>query len=339
MSPFPGGGIPRRNLLKLAGGVVTAGALMGTSGCGLLGGSENAQQGGPGGLEKANLKVGALATSEIAPLHLAVKNGHFQREGLTVEIVTAKDGASALNAAIGGDYDITFSSYVPIFAAQASGVSQLKIVADCASATPNTIMIMTAPGSPVRTAADLAGKKIAISGMGTISQLMVQATMRAHGVDFSRVEWAPIGFPNMPEQLRQGHVDAAFLVEPFLTLAARDTKAVPVVDAATGPLQDIPLGGYVSTANFADQNPNTVAAFHRAMQAATDEAQDRSKIEPLLPQFAKVDAETAAVMGLLNMHTRVDATRLERVPRLMREFGYIQKDVDVKAMIATPPQN
>ncbi|MBB5153839.1 ABC transporter substrate-binding protein [Saccharopolyspora phatthalungensis] len=330
--------LPRRDLLKLAGGMITAGAVMGTGGCGLLGGSE-AQQGGNAQVEKANLRVGGLPTSELAPLHLAVQNGHFQREGLTVEIINAADGASALNSTIGGDYDITFSSYVPIFAAQAHGVAQLKIVADCASSVPNTCMIMASPNSSVRRPKDLAGKKIAISGAGTISELMVKAAMKANGVDYGKVQWVPLGFVNMPNALRASQVDAAFVVEPFLTLSARDAGAIPVVDTATGPLEDLPLGGYVSSAKFADENPKTISAFQRAMDTAVAEAQDRSKIEPLLPQFAKIDKETASIITLLKMNSRADSTRLQRIPRLMREFGYIDKDVDVASMIIAPPQS
>lgn len=336
MSPLPRA-LPRRDLLKLAGGMVTAGALAGTSGCGLLGGSA-AQQGGNAQIEKPNLRIGALPTSELAPLHLAAQNGHFQREGLTVEIINAADGAAALNSTIGGDYDITFSSYVPIFAAQARGIAQLKILADGASSVPNTCMIMAAPTSRVRTPRDLAGKTIGVSGTGTMSELMVKAALRAHGMNPDNFKPLPIGFPNMPNALRTNQVDAAFVTEPFLTLAARDAGAIPVVDTATGPLDDLPLGGYASSAEFAEKNPRTVAAFQRAMDTAVAEAQDRTKVEPLLPRFARIDAQTASIITLLKTNSRADATRLQRVPRLMLQFGYIQKDVSAASMIIAPPQ-
>ncbi|RRO17344.1 transporter substrate-binding domain-containing protein [Saccharopolyspora rhizosphaerae] len=330
--------LTRRDLITLAGGVATAGALMGASGCGLLGGAEQ-QQSGNGKVEKAKLRVGALPTAELAPLYLAVEAGHFQREGLEVEIVTASDGGAALNSTIGGDYDITFSSYVPIFAAQAKGVANLKIVADCMSAVPNSCLIMSSPDSGVRTPEDLAGKRIAISGPGTISELMVKAAMKANKVPYERAQMVPLGFINMPNALKSGQVDAAFVVEPFLTLAARDAGAVPVLDTATGPLEDLPLGGYVSNAQFAEDNPKTVAAFQRAMTSAVAESQDRAKIEPLLPKFAKIDRETASIITLLKLNAQADATRLQRIPRLMLEFGYITKDVDVASMIVQPPQS
>ena len=330
--------VARRDLFKIAGGMATAGALMGASGCGLLGGSEQ-QESGNGKVEKAKIKVGALPTAELAPLHYAAQKGLFEREGLTVEIVTASDGATALNNAIGGDFDITFSSYVPIFAAQAKGVADLKIITDCASAVPNSCLIMSTPSSGVRTPEDLAGKRIAISGTGTISELMVKAAMKANKVPYEKTQMVPLGFINMPNALKSGQVDAAFVVEPFLTLAARDADAVPVLDTTTGPLEDLPLGGYVSNAQFAEKNPKTVAAFQRAMTSAVAEAQDRAKIEPLLPKFAKIDKETASIITMLKLNARADATRLQRVPRLMLEFGYITKDVDVASMIVQPPQS
>ncbi|MBE9374051.1 ABC transporter substrate-binding protein [Saccharopolyspora sp. HNM0983] len=337
MSPMPSA-IPRRSLFKIAGGAVAGGAVLGTSGCGLLGGAESAD-GGNGQVEKANLRVGALPINDLAPLHLGVRNGFFEQEGLSVEIVNASDGGAALSATMGGHYDITYSSYVPFFAVQAQGVKDLKIVADCASAAKNTTVIMTAPDSDVEDAKDLAGKTIAISGPNTISELLVKATMSAHSVDPNTAEYSPIPFINMPAALERGDVDAAILTEPFLTQAARDSNAVPVVDTATGPLEDLPLTGYGATAEFCEQNPKTVAAFQRAMDRSVAASQDRATIEPLLPDFAKIDAETAAIITLLNFNSRADATRLQRVPRLMKEHGFIAEDLDVAGMIVPHPES
>ena len=338
MSPISDRGVPRRDLLKLAGGVATAGALMGASGCGLLGGSQSSSQGN-GRVEKSKIRVGALPITDHAPLYLAKEQGYFQEHGLEVEIVNAANGSAALNSMIGGDYDITYSSYVPFFQAQAKGIADLKIVADCASAAPETNMVMSYPGSSVKEPSDLEDATIAISAAGTISELLTKAAMRAHGVSFDSAEFTPISFPNMPAALQQQRVDAAMLTEPFVTLAARGSGAVPILDVSTGAAESLPLSGYGATAEFVEENPKTVAAFQRTMMKATREAQDRSKIEPLLPKFAKIDPETAAIVGLLDMHSKADATRLERVPRLMREFGFLQQDVDVESMIVEPPKN
>lgn len=327
--------VSRRDLLKLTGGAVAAGAWFGVSGCSALGGS---QQNGNSQVEKPKLRVGALPACELAVLHLAVRDGHFQEQGLDVEIVNAPDGGAALAAAIGGDYDLASSSYLPIFRAQARGVAQLKIVSHCASAVPDSLMIMASPGSGVREVQDLAGKRIAISGAGTISELMVKAVMRAHGVDFDGVQWVPIGFPNMPQALQANEVDAAQTVEPFTTLSVRNVSAIPVADVATGLLEELPLSGFVANARFAEENPRTVAAFQRAMDSAAAAAQDRSKVVELLPEFTKIDPDIGPVITLPKLESRISAADLQRVVRLMRDFGYVDEELDVAGMVLEPQE-
>ncbi|MHA6798185.1 ABC transporter substrate-binding protein [Bounagaea algeriensis] len=331
--------IPRRNLFRLAGTAATASALLSATGCGLLGGSEGATTSNDK-VEKANLKLGALPTTEVAPLHLAKERGHFDAEGLTeVEIINASDGSAALNSTIGGDYDISFSSYMPVFKAQSEGAADLRIVSDCASLSPQTTQIMAAPDAGIESPQDLAGARIAISGPGTISELLAKAALQTRNVDFSGVEWAPLGFANMPSALAQNSIDAGILTEPFITLAARDANAQQIIDVGTGPLESFPMGCYVATAQFAKDNPRTVQAFQRAMLRSTMEAQDRSNVEPLLPQYAKIEPETAKIIGLLDYESRADPRRIARVPRLMRQFGYLNEEIDVSKLIIDQPKN
>jgi NitT/TauT family transport system substrate-binding protein len=332
MSSAPDGTVPRRKLFKLAGGAVAAGALMGTGGCSLLGGSQGAASQPKGNLEKGSIKVAVLADTAVAPVFLAKQNGYFQQEGLQVDLVSAASGPVALNGMIGGDYDIAYSSYVPFFAAQASGVAPLKIVTDAASLPPKAFMLMVAKDSLFKTPQDLANKTIAVSDVHTISDLLVLSMFRAHGVN-PNVQWARTPFPAMPTAIAQKHVDAIAVVEPFVTMSARTVGALPLVDLGDGPAQDFPLTGFGTTEKFATENPNTLRAFQRAHARATADAQDRGKIQPFVETANKIDAQTASLITLLTMRSTADATRLQRVVQLMKEFNFLTKDVDVASMI------
>jgi NitT/TauT family transport system substrate-binding protein len=104
---------------------------------------------------------------------------------------------------------------------------------------------------------------------------------------------------------------------------------------ASGPTEDFPIAGYGALGKFINENPKTVAAFQRAMKKATDEASaDRSKIQPLIVEFAKVDQDTASLLTLPNYHSTLDARRLQRVPDQLQEFGIIPQRIDVNTMIA-----
>lgn len=99
-------------------------------------------------------------------------------------------------------------------------------------------------------------------------------------------------FTDMTTALERDQVDAAMMVEPFATAAQRPTGATILADLATRPLNDLPFTAYASTAKFVTTNPKTVQAFQKAMRRAANDAADRTKIEPLLLQYAKVDQQT-----------------------------------------------
>ena len=84
--------------------------------------------------------------------------------------------------------------------------------------------------------------------------------------------------------------------------------------------------------------PKTAAAFQRAIQKAQQLAtSDRKKVEEVLPAYAKVDAQTAAVLSLPNFPTSLNPTRLQRLPDLMLKDGLLKSKIDMKSVIFTPP--
>jgi NitT/TauT family transport system substrate-binding protein len=304
------------------------------SGCSALGGSNDTASTNTGSLEKPTIKIAIMPTIDLAPFHLANKNGYFTQEGLNVEVVNAASGQASLQKLLAGEVDIAYSSYTPFFIAKSKGAGDIRFVADASSAAPKSTEIVAMPDGPVKGVKDLAGKKIAITAENTICDTLTKSVMRDNGVDFSGVKWVSLPFPSIAAAVKNGDVDAGFLTEPYITQAAKTVGAVPVLDTATGATQDFPTAGYGALGKFTDANPKTVAAFQRAMQKATNEAADRSKIEPLMIEFAKIDADTASLTTLLTFQSTLDARRLQRVPDLLQQFGTIQQRVDVGPMIA-----
>lgn len=308
------------------------------TGCGALGGGEpggEEEHPAPGGkVEKPKIKVALISTIDLAPLYLADKKGYFKEEGLELEIVTLPSSQVTLTSLISGQADFAFASYVPFFVAQDKKAADIKIVADSVSASPRSNMIVTKPGSAVKSVRDLAGKKIGVSALNTASHIMSMAAMKANDVDQREVKWTPIPFPDMAAALSRGDVDAAYLPEPFITQAAKTIGAVPIADVATGPTEDFPIAGYGALAKFAAGNPKTVTAFQHAMKKATDESADRAAIQPYVVEFGKVDQDTAALVTLPNFHSTLDARRLQRVPDQLLEFHVIGNRIDVGPMLA-----
>ncbi|AGM09895.1 ABC transporter substrate-binding protein [Amycolatopsis keratiniphila] len=327
-------GRPSRGMARAIAFAMAAVVTTSVGGCGLLGGDDSSSSGGSGNLEKSKIKVAVMSTIDLAPLRLAQDGGYFKNEGLDVEAVEAATGQVSLTKLIGGEVDIAYASYTPFFIAMSKNTADIKLVADASSAGPKSTMLVTLPTSSVKSVSDLAGKKIGITAPNTVSDTLSKSVMKDHGVDASKVQWVPIPLPNVGTALKNGDIDAGFLTEPFITQTAKQAGTVPVVDTATGATQDFPTAGYGSLGKFVSENPKTVAAFQRAMQKATRDAADRSKIEPLLVKYAKIDQDTAALTTLLTFQSTLDPRRIQRVPDLLLQMGAIPTKIDVGPMIA-----
>ena len=74
------------------------------------------------------------------------------------------------------------------------------------------------------------------------------------------------------------------------------------------------------------------------MDSAAAAAQDRSKVVELLPEFTKIDPDIAPVITLPKLESRISAADLQRVVRLMRDFGYVDEELDVAGMVLEPQE-
>jgi NitT/TauT family transport system substrate-binding protein len=314
--------------------------------CGLLGGSDEGSEpakSGSGDLEKSDITVSILKTTDLAPFHLATKEGYFKDEGLNVKFVDAPSGGESVGKLVSGEVDIAYASYTPFFLAQSKNAAGakggVKIVADASSAGPGSTMVVATPNSSVKTIKDMAGKRVAVTATGTISDLLTMATLNTNNVDYSKIKWTPTPFPLTAQALNEGRFDAAFVTEPWIQDSMKNAGAQPIFDTAVGPTADMPTAGWGSTGEFTEKNPNTIAAFQRAMQKGTNLAlSDRGKVEPMLVKFSGVDEDTARMATLLTFQSKLDATRLQRVPDLMLEYKVIKTPLDAKQMIvATAP--
>jgi NitT/TauT family transport system substrate-binding protein len=189
----------------------------------------------------------------------------------------------------------------------------------------------------MQTAADVVGKKIAVTAKGTLADLMVKSAVATQNVDHTKIQWVEMPFPDMPTALSRGQVDAAMMVEPFVTAAEQSVGAMPLLDLASGPLSDLPFTGYAATAKFVNEHPKTVAAFQRGLGRAADDSLDRTKIEPLLPEFAKINHDVAALTRLPGFRTPLDSKPIQRVSKLMADFGVLSKEIDVSPLLLGPP--
>jgi NitT/TauT family transport system substrate-binding protein len=292
-------------------------------------GSDNGSSGSSGGLETSTLTIGSLPVVDAAPAYMADQAGYFKQEGLTVKFQQAQGGAALIPSLVSGDIQIAFSNWVSLFLAKSQGID-LTLIADGDRARPGFSGVLVMPNSPIKTPADLAGKKIAVNTLNNVGGLVISAVLQSQGVDPKSIKFVEVGFPDMGATLQRGDVDAVWVVEPFTSAVKATLNARAIIDPFSGPTAALPVGGYAVTKQFADKNPKTVAAFFRAMdKAVTDANADRSKVNAVVPTYIKIDAAAASKVTLPIYSATPNATELQRVADLMQQFGNLSQRLDV----------
>ncbi|HEX3387858.1 MAG TPA: ABC transporter substrate-binding protein [Streptosporangiaceae bacterium] len=329
--------MPRRfRLRRVAGLAVLVGLAALAAGC--SGGGSAA----PGGLEQTNLNVDAVPAVDSAGLYIAQQRGLFAAEGLHVSILTATSGKTAINGQLADQYAVTSGNYVSYILANADPQRVgLKKPADFRVLAPGSIMeannqdIMVLPHSGITTVSDLKGKRIAVNVTQNIGQLLVSSILTDNAVPPGSVHFVPIPFQNMTKALQDHQVDAIWAPEPFITESEENAGAVPLADSNQGTTENLPISGYMVTASWLKKNPNTAAAFRRALvRAQAIAATDPAAIQQGMEAFAKVPAQAASIEAVPQFPIQSNAALLARLEALMLHFNMINQQYSVSQMIS-----
>ena len=278
------------------------------------------------GLEKTHLSVAYLKIIQDAPLFLAIKDGLFAKEGLTVTPIPEAQSTAALPGMQSGAIDlIAGANYESFFAMQAAGKFQMKIIADSSQCDTNSLVVLAMPQSHITGPASLLGKTVAVQINPDIQTITLNADLAADGLNPGKIRYVEVSFPKMNAALKTGQVDAIAQVEPFASLAEAQLGARVVMSYCSPPVADFPEAGYVATAAWAAKYPHTALAFQQAIeQAQTLAATNRRAVEQVLPSFIPgMTAPIADIVDLGVFPTSLNAVRLQRLVDLMVQSGLI----------------
>ena len=115
------------------------------------------------------------------------------------------NGASISSAVASGAVNIGASNIVSLAQAHEHGIPFVIIApAGLYSSKAPTSVLMVPADSPIKTAKDLTGKTIAVTGLKTISQFAPMAWIDQHGGTSASVQWIEVPPPSLAAALAAG---------------------------------------------------------------------------------------------------------------------------------------
>ncbi len=288
----------------------------------------------PGQVDKVN--VGVIAIVDVAPIYLGNKQGFFTKRNIDLTLSPAQGGAVIVPGVVSGQFQFGFSNVTSLVLAKSRNLP-IKMVSNGVASTGEVGKdfggTVVKADSPIKTAADLAGKTVAVNTLKNIGDTTVRDTVRKAGGDPKAVKFVELAFPDMPAALQANRVDAIFVVEPFLTTVVGQGNRVVAWNYAE-PAPDMTVATYFTAQQLISQNPDLVKRFQAAMTDSLKYASDHpDEVRAILASYTKISPDIAAKLTLPKWPPDVNKASVQTLTDLAVTDGLIEKAPDLNSLL------
>ena len=282
------------------------------------------------------LRIAAQPYPLYTPVYVAYRVGYLDEElnavGAKYEWKSFKSGPLVNEAVAAGEADLGFMADLPAIIAKSTGLP-IEVVSNVAYGEKG-IAVLAKADSPIKSVADLKGKKVAYA-TGSYAQHLLALLLSKEGLTLNDVQSVNLGAGDQPAALASGEVDAIVIWEQYISQLTSDGTAKVIADG-TG----VKRGNMVTYAvsDYANKNPKVIEAYIKALNRADEVI----KNEP--EKAAEAVAEDFGVNKELMLKiipnftfstefTEDDIAEIKNVKDFSLESGIISKDVDIDSFI------
>jgi NitT/TauT family transport system substrate-binding protein len=279
------------------------------------------------------IRVVLVPAEGDADMYYAKDTGFFRDAGLDVQIDTIAAGQNIVVAVSGRSYDVGVSTTVAIALARQRGVPIRAISGGNLHLTAApTDMLMVAQTSPIRTAHDLEGKTIGVTGLGNVPYLATQTWLRKNGVDLTAIKFVEVPYPAMAAALQAGRIDAAMMAEPYVTLSKPAARALSNAYDAISPR--FMISEWFASDAWLAERPDVARRFVDALRKAHDWANAHQKeTGEILVRYTRIDPAVVPRMVRTTFMSTPDAQLLQPVLDAALSAGMLPRPMTAAEMI------
>ncbi|ASR34568.1 hypothetical protein BAY61_05720 [Prauserella marina] len=307
--------------------------LLGAAGLAGCGGST------PSADEGASFVYGTVSTGIVSREVMAAdKLGYLDEAGVDLSVKKLQSDTMLTPLMANGETSIGYLTYVTTVTALRSGIP-LRMVSGIQELEPDIQTVWVPKDSPVTSIADFKGKTIGVSAVGGYGNVLFGEALATEGLTLEDVTLTEVSFSDMASALERGDIDLGWLPAPFAAAqrANPDTPLRQVVDFNDIPaLTGLPQGGVVATAEFYEQNPETIGKFREQEKRAADYLRENPDYDrELQKELAGYEPSVTSELPLQGYAGSFSADDLERLLTLMTKYGLLEEgdEVDLGAFV------
>lgn len=285
------------------------------------------------------VNVNLIPIPDLAPVYVGVQHGFFAKQRLKLNITKSPSGGPAvIPAVVSGHAQFGAPAWSDLILAVSKGLPLVGIASsDAAGPTNDTDYqyLATTKGTGITSLKQLAGKTIAINSLNGLGQVQVDAALAKAGVDYKSVHFVAINFPQQGAALKAGRVQAAQMVEPFITLLkSQGTTPVKLagLDYAVAP--NLPVAAFLTSKSYYASHLDVVHRFQAALKESDQYIQAHpDAARAVVPSYTGVPAPLAKQILMPYYPTSTNTAGVQALDSDMQKFGIVTKAPPLSAFM------
>jgi len=284
-----------------------------------------------------------IGYQKSGPLLLLKGTGALEQrlapKGVSVAWTEFPSGPPLLEALNVGSLDFGTTGDTPPIFAQAAGADLLYV-----GRQPNrgrSSAVLVKDGGPIRTVADLKGRKLAFVKGSNANNIVVQV-LRHGGLSYKDIQPVYLSPADARAAFERGSIDAWAIWDPYYALAERQ-PGVRVLTTAEGIVESSSF--FLARRPFVQANPEVLAIVLEELDKAGVWAEaNLDAVAEILARVNGIDLEVQKVAAARASY-RVGPVEEEHVRTqqgiadTFAELGLIPKRLDIRDAVWTPPKS
>ncbi|ABD70825.1 ABC transporter, substrate-binding protein [Rhodoferax ferrireducens T118] len=199
--------------------------------------------------DKVTIMVGGYEKHIYLPAKLAEGLGYFKAEGLDVELLNEGSGVDAENEMLAGAVQGVVGFYDHCVDLQTKGKYVESVVQF--SQAPGEVELVSTKHPEIKSVADLRGKSLGVTGLGSSTNFLSQYLMVKAGVPLGEFSTIPVGAgTTFIAAMTQDKIQAGMTTEPTISRLLKTGEARVLVDMRSIEKTKQALGGTYPAASL-----------------------------------------------------------------------------------------
>jgi NitT/TauT family transport system substrate-binding protein len=271
------------------------------------------------------LKV-MVAPTAFEAVYIARDQGIFAKHNLDVEILPGGPPDAMIPLLLNGQIHYAMSSGLATVTAISKGLPVRIALSNLNSGSPATAALIVPSASPVKTLADLKGRKIGLSSLRNQPHLGVLISAKAAGLDPASLSFVEIPAAAMLAAAEKGTVDAIYALDPHKSVALGSGSFRLIEESVSKFMGGATAVTLAASKEFLDKNPAVQKNFVAAMTEAFDLSnKNPDMVRDIDLKYTKLPPEFIKTRTISPFSAVVDLAALKKMTDAMVANGWITR--------------